>query len=322
MDGTPTTGPTTFAEAFAADASSASTPSETTGAASASADATVPPATSATPEGSPQLEAGEPPRERWPTILENARKKAADEERAAWQQYAWVKEPQKIAAYQEMVRLGELYQQNPIGYAKQFFAEMMSHPEHGQSFRSELARALGTRQQAQAAPAVDLQPKLVQLEDGSTVPLYSQEQIDAVIEQRMAKLRQELQPTVQTAQELQRARREAAEKAQADTWARGFMSSLRKLPDYEALEPTVIERLKDFKPTTGHQAEIEAAAYRIYLELTHERKATDIAKAKSDQLDDLRRQAAASTAPNPGSAAPSTPKNVRKFSDLPASAWK
>jgi hypothetical protein len=45
-------------------------------------------------------------------------------------------------------------------------------------------------------------------------------------------------------------------------------------------------------------------------------------KAESRVLDNLQRKAAASTSVNPGSAAPSTPKRIDSFSQLPADAWK
>lgn len=306
----------TFADAFAPETSpvseSSSPTNDATAAAQPAADGVTP---TGTDERSPFI-----PRARFDEV--NTR---LNELKQWKEQHGWVEDAQKRAAFDQAVQIGQLYSTDRAGYIRQLLAEAVTDPALAQVVRSEAGRYLaGTRGQGalqpSPPPAIDLKPIPVQLEDGRTIPLYSQEQIDAVLEQRMAKFREELQPTVQTAKQLQDERRAVAEKAEADEWATGFLANLQKLPDFKALEPEVKQRLSQVQLRSGHSAELEAAAYRIYLELTNQRQASTIAKAKSDQLDDLRRHAAASSAPNPGSAAPTTPRSPRSFHD-PSLQW-
>ncbi len=306
------TGPTTFAEAFAADASSA--PDSSSQPIDAAA-AEQPAAEGVTPveddKRSPYIT-----RSRFDEV------NGKYNELKQWkEQHGWVEGVDR-SVIDQAVQIGQRYQQDPMGYARQLLSEIAADPQHGPALRSELARMLGTRQQ-QAAPmpaAVDLNPIPVQLEDGRTVPLFSADQARAMVEQELGKLRQEFEPALQTTQELKQREAHAAQVAEADRVAGDFLADIRKFPDFKALEPEIKQRLRTYQFRSANPEEVQAATYRIFLELSAQRKTADIAKAQSSQLDSLRRQAAASVSPNPGSAAATTVKSPKSFSD-PSLVW-
>lgn len=151
----------TFAQAFASEGTATDSQTVTTSTDTAVADqsaaTTAQPATSATGEATPAtaLTTGEPPQERWPTILENARTKAKAEATAEFQQqYGWAQQVDR-AAVEEASRIGQLYQQDRAGYIRQVLAEAITDPTLAPLVRSEAARALASgRQIAQTPPAI------------------------------------------------------------------------------------------------------------------------------------------------------------------------
>jgi len=295
-------GPTTFAEAFASDASPASespaqsnTPPEAALPATDAADS--PPGGD---ERSPFI-----PRSRFDEV--NTERNALKQ----WkEQYGWAESADR-QAIEQAVEIGRLYSTDRLGYARQLLSDMSSDPQLGPQLRSELARMLGTRQQ-QAPPAPagpDLDGLVIDLGGGQTVPLK------ALKEAWLGEAEQKFAPVVETANQLRQANEDAQKTREAMQFAKGFYADLQKRPDFEALKPEIAKRLSAERFTSDHPAEVRAATYRIYMELSDQHRTTDIAKAKSDQLDDLQRRAAASTSPNPGSAAPSTPRSPKSFYD-------
>lgn len=296
------TGPTTFEQAFASDASPASDPSAT----STTPPAAEQPATDAevTPEPS---EDRSPfiPRARFDEV--NTKMNELKQWR---EQYGWAEgaDQQAIAQAQQ---IGQLYSTDRAGFIRQLLAEAINDPALAPAVRSEAARLLGTRQ-AQAAPepeGPDLTNLVIDLGNGQTVPLA------ALKDAWSREMEQKFAPVVQTAQELREASAHLQQTQQAQQFASGFFKDLQKLPDFDALKPEIAKRLATERLGSDHPAEVQAATYRIYMDLQQSRKSQDIAQAKSDQLDDLQRRAAASTSPNPGSAAPSSPKKVTSFYD-------
>jgi hypothetical protein len=206
--------------------------------------------------------------------------------------------------------MGQLYQTDRAGYIGQLLSEAINDPSLAPAVRSHAARLLGTRAQAPPAPAgPDLDGLVIDLGNGQTVPL------SALKESWAKDMEQKFAPVMQTAEQLRLANEHAQKTHQATEFAKGFISDLQKRPDFEALKPEIAKRLKAERLTTDHPSEVKAATYRIYMELSDQHRTTDIAKAKSDQLDDLQRRAAASTSPNPGSAAPSSPRSAKSFYD-------
>lgn len=301
----------TFADAFAPETSpvseSSSPTNDATAAAQPAADGVTP---TGTDERSPMI-----PRPRFDEV------NGKYNELKQWkEQYAWVEDAQKRAAFDQAVQIGQLYSTDRAGYIRQLLADAVNDPALAQVVRSEAGRYLAGSRQPVAAPAPDLNPIPVQLEDGRTVPLYSAEQVQAFVRQEASKFREEMAPVVSTAQELKKERDTARAKAASDTFATGVFANLQKRPHFDELRPEIAKRLASLQLESDHPAEVRAAAFEIYTDLLSQRQTQSIAQAKSDQLDDLRRHAAASSSPNPGSAAPTTPKSPRSFSD-PSLQW-
>jgi hypothetical protein len=308
--GSETTGPASFAEAFAADASSASSPSPEASAVSASADTTVPPAADATADGQPQQPGGEPPKERWADILENARTKARDEAVAQWkEQYGWA-EKVNPDILQKMAQVYSQMATDPVAFTQQMVRELTQHPQYSQQLRSMAAKTLAQRQQ-QAQPTGDL--PVIQLEDGRSVDL------NALKRQWQDEIDQKYAPALQTAEQLKQERAIQAAQAQADSFATSFYADLQKLPSFKEHEREIKARIAANPLQSDHPDAVRAAAFQAYHEVVLPKLGQ---QAQSKLLDNLQQKAAASTSPNPGSAAPTAPKAVTSFHQLGADAWR
>jgi hypothetical protein len=229
------------------------------------------------------------------------------------EQFGWAESADR-QAIEQAVQIAQLYQTDRLGYARQLLSEMSSDPQLGPQLRSELARMLGTRSAAPAPEGPNLDGLVIDLGNGQTVPLK------ALKESWLGEAEQKFAPVVQTAKQLQEERAQAQKAHEATEFARGFLADLQKRPDFESLKPEIAKRLAAERLASDHPSEVRAATYRIYMELSDQHRTQSIAQAKSDQLDDLQRRAAASTSPNPGSAAPSSPRSPKSFYD-PALKW-
>ena len=134
----------------------------------------------------------EPPKETWPTILENARTKAANDLRT---QYGITPQitPQ---VFQSGLGFARAINENPIEFINKLAAEISNHPIWGPQLRSSAGRTLA------AAPAARPEPDVqVMNAQGQVVGMtYSAERQQQVNEwdwaQREAKLNQRLQPLI------------------------------------------------------------------------------------------------------------------------------
>ncbi len=327
--GAVTTGPTSFSEVTWTEDSSASTPvPESTPAASASADATDPPAEQSTPDGQPPT-AGAPPQERWDTILANARAKAAEEALAP---YAWAKEVQQ-QDFQHVSRLakhifsGDTAQR--LAGVQELLGELRKDdPAFEAQLRSLAAKTLAQRSQA-PQPTQEPQPDLpIELQDGRVVHLYSAEQQakrEAFLQQKwMQVMRQEIQPLQQTHETLQAERAALQQKQEiADYTSRELGSAAKwKGMDDPAFRAKVAERLRTVPVASDDTRDVSLAFREAYMAVRDADDVTLTQRAQSTLLDSLKTKAAASSSVNPGSAAASTPRSVTRFSDLPPEAWK
>jgi hypothetical protein len=106
---------------------------------------------------------GEPPKERWPDILNNAREK----EREAVLQHV-------VQQYGEPLRVIEALRANPVETLGQLWEELSADPRYAQQMRSLSARNLRSGRQAPAqAEHEEPQPDL---DAGNGVLLYSAQQ--------------------------------------------------------------------------------------------------------------------------------------------------
>jgi hypothetical protein len=322
--GSATTGPTSFSDPSLtwSDAPSASTPAaESQPADSASASTTETPAASAPETGPPQQ--GEPPQERWADILANTRTKEREAALSEWRQkHGWAEQVNQ-QEYQQVAELAKRASADPIGYLTDFIKELQSSPEHAAQLRSLAARALAQRSSTPQGP--DLNPIQVQLENGQTVGLYSAEQIAALKGQWLTEAEQKFAPAMQTVEQLRAQQQEAVRAQQQQREIAQFttttMQDVQTWPgmDSEANRKAVAEELGRMTMASDDPREVSLAlnaAWRkvVAPTLTH--------KAESQLLDSLKTKAAAATSVNPGSSAPSSPRTITRFDQLPADAWR
>lgn len=308
-------GPTTFAEAFAADASPASDNSAQT---TTPADAVdPPPGAESTPadDRSPFI-----PRSRFDEV--NTRLKTAE----SWkQQYAWAEQiPQ--ADLQKAIEIARKASADPVAYVQDVLAELQAHPEHSQKLKSLAARALAARTQA-AEP--EPQPDLpIQLDDGRIVHLYSAEQQakrEAWLKRSwLTDVKQEFAPVIKTHEQIAKQHQAEIDKAEGDKFATDFTGELKTLfPAFEAhkdkVGQEVVRMLAQYAndPRVNDRSFLEALTLRAAQKILGPLQQST---AESSVLDTLQRKAAASSSVNPGSAAPSTPRAPRSFSD-PSLTW-
>jgi hypothetical protein len=310
--------PTTFAEAFAADASPASDTPESLQTPSAAEQPTTP------PEGSPQQTDDRSPfipRARFDEV--NTKK---GELESKLQSLAWAEQvsPQE---FQQIHRIANAFSRGDfIEGLNGLIAEGRKDPAVEAQIRSFAARTLAQRAQAQPE-AQEPQPDLpIELADGRVVHLYSAEQQakrEAFLQQQwMRSVQQELQPLKQTHEQLQ------AEKAAAQAQAANAQFASSVLADVKARPGVTDDALRAMATAIAHDRQLPAQPSFDQLALATERAYRAVVlptlsqQAEARTLDSLQRKAAASTSVNPGSAAPSAPKSVRSFHDLPADAWR
>jgi hypothetical protein len=307
-------GPATFAEAFASDASPApGSPAE-----SNTPPAAELPATDAA--ASPQQ-----PDERSP-FIPRARFDEVNTERAALkafkEQFGWAEQVDRHAI-QQLQPYAQMFATDRAAFLRQVIADSMADATLGPQIRSELGRALATRG---AQPQTEPQPDLpIELADGRVVHLYSAEQQAKreawVREQLLGQIKQEFAPVVQTTQAIVAEREATARQRQADEYGTTTFAKAQKWPgmDSEDNRKAVHDAIKAMNLQSDDPRDVSLALNEAYLQVVVP-KLTQSAQSKL--LDTLQQKAAASTSPNPGSAAPASQKAYKSFNDLPAEAWR
>lgn len=312
----PASAPATFADAdWSAGASPASDSTPQTDSALPAAE--QPAATEVHPQATEDARSPFIPRARFDEV--NAKRA---EYETKLQGLAWAESVDR-AAIEQAQKIGQLYSTDRAGFIRQVLSEAMSDPALSPLVKSEAARALGARSQQQAAQAVNMQPRQVQLEDGTVMSMYSAEQIAELKNGWTAELEQKFAPAMQTASEFKAAREHVERVKQANGFAAAFKADLQKLPQFEEHKAEIVQRLSTLKLQSDHPAEVRAATLALYNEIVLPKLARGLTQqAQSKLLDNLQQKAAASTGINPGGSAPATHKRVDSFHQLPADAWK
>jgi IS30 family transposase len=159
------------------------------------------------------------------------------------------------------------------------------------------------------------------MEDGRTVGMYSADQIAALRDQWLQTVKQEFQPVTET-MEAYKAQVAASEHArQVTAYVDTTTADVQTWPGMEDPETrkAVAEELSRTRVAEDDPREISLALNAAYRKVVLPKLAS---KSESSVLDTLRRKAAASSSVNPGSAAPTSPRPIKSFSDLPADAWR
>jgi hypothetical protein len=256
---------------------------------------------------------GEPPQEKWPTILNNAREKARAEAIQPYQAFS-AYNPQEL---QGIATLAQAIATDPVQAIALQLQAMEGRPESAQALRSLAAKVLGTRVQAPAqtaAPETDAMPEAdLQTADGMAVYSAAQQAKLRAWDRRQAMA--EMQAAMDERLQPLRSVTEAVEKeratVQADKAATEAFRPFEADPDFKAHAPAVkalIESDPKLFALAGSDPAmaLETAWARVYRRdvLPARDKATE-----SKVLASLQQRAAASSL-NPGGARPSTPKST------------
>lgn len=249
---------------------------------------------------------GEPPQERWPAILENARKKANEEALTQFQQQ-----------YGGDVQFSQRFKSDPIGTITQLVGELQQHPEYGPQLRSHAAKVLGQR-----APKVEPepQPDLVGRDaNGQEVTFYSAEQNRKWQQwqsnQMRQQLTQEFAPVMEVARERQQEREKREYVAQATEAYRPAVEEVMEMPGFKEHRAEIVDRQKQLfdEAVKAGQKNIDPMRYvlRAYREIVP-------AKLQQQQQQQLATSALAKAAgrdANPASVVASPPSPPKSLTD-------
>lgn len=298
-------GPATFAEAFASDASSASGPpdsSQTPAAAETpSSDQGAAPA-EGTDDRSPFI-----PRARFDEVL--AERNAIKQ----WkEQYAWAEQVPR-EQLQEAVTLAQRYKGNPIEFLQELAKEVQSHPEYGPQLKSMAARTLAAARGQSQPPGPDLSQIAIDLGNGQQISLGD------LKAQWIAEVEQKFAPVAKTVEDI---RAEKA-KAELDREIQEFTSTtFEDVKTWAGMDNVENQKelgtyLGTMKIDGSDKREVALALNAAYRKVIVPKLGS---KAQSQLLDTLQQKAAASNSVNPGAAASSAPSDVRSFND-PRLKW-
>ena len=289
----------TFEQAFeSAEAPPASDPSASASTPDTPASATTSPdAQTTTPETAPP---GEPPQERWPDILKNAREKTRAEVEAQYADLQWAKGA-KREDVERGIELIRSLQTNALPTWTELTQAMLNHPELGAMTRTELARVMASfRGQATAEPE-EPQPDLVA--DNGT-PVYSAPQLKKWNEWNRTRQEAELQQRLQPYEALRAESEQARVMTAASEWATQALSQARSWHGFAEHEAAIKQELVAHEDWTLEQAYNAVLQRDILPKLT--------GATRDAVVQDLKTKAAAASL-NPGQAAPVTPRRPKDF---------
>lgn len=246
------------------------------------------------------------------TALENARKKAAEESIAQFQQQ-----------YGGHLQLAQAMQADPVGTITQLVAELQQHPQYGQQLRSHAAKVLGQRQQPKAE---EPQPDLVGRDaNGQEVTFYSAEQARKwqqwSAQQMRQQLTQEFAPVMEIAKEREAERAKTQLVAQAMDGYKPYVAEIQSMPGFSENKAEIIARQQElFKESiqAGTPVDPMALVMRAYREIVPAKLQAQQQQQQQKQQQDLVASAVAKSTgrtDNPAATAPAPPRRPRSFEE-------
>lgn len=153
----------------------------------------------------------EPPQERWPAVLENARTKARAEAEAQFErEYGWAKQIDR-SQLQEWAQVASQMASDPVGFVQRMIGDLQQHPHYSQQLRSHAARVLSQRGGEEAEPDGDIdvldehgRPTGTKTYSSSQLAKWrdwNNRQVLSQVDERFAPLKQHMQSEQQRAQE-------------------------------------------------------------------------------------------------------------------------
>lgn len=257
----------------------------------------------------PPVVPGEPPQEKWPQILDNARTKASQEAQAKFDaEYGWAKTIDRQALGQ-WTQTAQRMTADPIGFLTEYMQELQSHPTYGPQLRSQAGRLLASGAHSDPEPQPDVQ--IVNEQGHVTGLTYSDKALaarDAWNSRRiMAQVNQELQPLKADREAAQQAAQQAETAREVNTAADSVMSRIDRILDGDKSLYDKVDALMAQRP------DLDAIDAALEVRHTHlaplaEQRAVEKAQAINKQ------KAAATTANGRGPAA--TPKRPTNRAEL------
>jgi hypothetical protein len=249
---------------------------------------------------------GEPPRERWDTILANARTKAAQDALAEHREHLEV--------------VAELKRDFP-GTLARLLEEAASNPQFSDTITAKAAALLNARKQSAKANEEPQPDAVMRYEDGTTEPTFSPAQLRKWNEwrerQMEAKLTEKFQPLQQLQQQFERHQQTKLEAEKAAGIAEKRSASWKSMPLFSDNKDAILARQQElykdaatqpgFDPVNGPWELLQQAYGEVI-------SATAIPKLQSQQTQQLvadaaRKRAASSSDPN--ATAPAQPRKPR-----------
>lgn len=253
---------------------------------------------------------GEPPQERWPTILENARKKAAADAEKQWKErFGWAEslDPSELQAAREWYARAN---QDPVSFVTDLYQRVQNHPQYGPQLKSQAARILGQRGNVPVQASDQMpEPDIPTSESNGRPVVYSAEQLAKRLawerSQMKAELLKELEPDLQETR-VSRQEREFRQMAQqADDYARTTLTGLTDKPGFKEHSAEIKEAYAAMPLTDGRT---EGEKLRdAYLQVMATKVIPSLSQnARQQVVNDINRKVGASTI-NPAQAN-TTPK--------------
>lgn len=264
--------------------------------------ATQPPQEPAKPDTSK----GEPPQERWPSILENARTKARED---------------ALAEHRDALEIVNRLKQDFTGTLAQLLEEGAADPRFADSLTSRAAAILSARRK-QATEDAEPQPDAVtKYEDGTTEPSYSPGQLRKWNEWRErqieAKLMQKFQPLQQLQQQFERHQQTQVEAGKAAQIAERRGAQWKNMPHFTDNKDAILKRQMELYEQSKDQAGFDPAngpwelMQQAYAEVV---TAQVLPRLQAQQTEKLLATAAhkrAGSVSDPAASLPATPRKPR-----------
>jgi ribosomal protein L7/L12 len=266
------------------------------------------PATQAT-DANPTTDSttGEPPKERWADILKNQREAAKADAMKEWrQQYGWAESVPR-EQLEQMSQWYAKYQGDPGDFLEQAYQEALSHPVHGATVKSRIARMLASMRQAQPAPDPTFEPDVpVMNEQGQIVSsTYSADLVKQMLAHEIGKAVQPLRQDYETRQETaKQAQARAQQQADANARADADVAYVSKRPLFAENKAEILKVFKENPTMSIREAYDHVIDTKILPGFGQ--------KAEATVLSNLQQKAAAQTV-NSGTPSGTAKPNFKSF---------
>lgn len=254
----------------------------------------------------PETQPGEPPKERWDTILANARTKARDE---------------ALAEHKNALEIFKSLQSDLPGTLAQLLEEAAADARFSEAITTKAAALLNARKQKGKEDDEPQPDAVMKYEDGTTEPTYSPAQQRKWNEWRerqfKRQLTEEFKPLLDLQQQFTSAKQQAKDQQEAFTVAERRGASWKAMPFFEDHKTAILERQQalyadaakqpGFDPLNGPWDLLQQAYAEV---VTSTALPTMQAKQTEQLVADAAKKRAGSSS-DPAAAAPAQPRRPR-----------